>query len=48
MSDNLDMDLEGSHGTGVLIPQAQIMEVLNNLNVSVLGYELTNFLDIDA
>ena len=35
--DNMDIDdhLEGSNGTGVLIPQAQIMEVLHNLNVSV-------------
>ena len=37
MSDNMDIDdhLEGSNGTGVLIPQAQIMEVLHNLNVSL-------------
>lgn len=25
--------MEGSNGTGFLIPQAQIMEVLNNLNM---------------
>ena len=33
--DNMDIDdhLEGSNGTGVLIPQAQIMEVLHNLNM---------------
>ena len=36
MSEQYDMEdgLEGSNGTGVLIPQAQIMEVLHNLNVS--------------
>lgn len=31
---DLEDHLEGSQGTGVLIPQAQIMEVLHNLNVS--------------
>ena len=31
MSDN---HLEHSQGTGILIPQAQIMDVLHNLNVS--------------
>ena len=41
MSDNLDLEdhYEGSDGTGVLIPQAQIMEVLQNLNVSYLKNE---------
>ena len=33
---DIDDHLEGSNGTGVLIPQAQIMEVLHNLNVSAL------------
>ena len=38
MSDHLDMEehYEGSNGTGALIPQAQIMEVLHNLNVSIM------------
>ena len=31
---NVEDHLDGSHGTGGLIPQAQIMEVLQNLNVS--------------
>ena len=30
---DIDDHLEGSNGTGVLIPQAQIMEVLHNLNM---------------
>ena len=36
MDGNYEMDdnLDASQGTGVLIPQAQIMEVLHNLNVS--------------
>ena len=40
MSDDMDIDdhLEGSNGTGVLIPQAQIMEVLHNLNVSSIYF----------
>ena len=53
MSDNLDMEdnYEGSNGTGVLIPQAQIMEVLHNLNVSLTHLEFSHkisFLTIDA
>ena len=35
---DIEDHLEGSNGTGVLIPQAQIMEVLHNLNVSKKPY----------
>lgn len=36
MDENYDVEdhLEQSQGTGILIPQAQIMDVLHNLNVS--------------
>ena len=34
MDYEMEDHLEGSHATGGLIPQAQIMEVLHNLNVS--------------
>ena len=34
MDYEMEDHLEGSHATGGLIPQAQIMEVLQNLNVS--------------
>ena len=44
--DNMDIDdhLEASNGTGVLIPQAQIMEVLHHLNVSEMTrtYSINN------
>ena len=48
MDEQYDMEdhLEGSNGTGFLIPQAQIMEVLNNLNVSQELCLLVNFSDL--